>query len=98
MMKSLAVASLAFALAACASAPTAPQKAAAPTEHAVIMTAEAAKPAPGCVPDTASRIPVKDATCLGFGSVHTGDDIKNTGQTDVARALQMLDPAISAHH
>ena len=96
MLKSLAVASLALALAACASAPTAPQKAAAPPD--VIATAAPRPAAVGCVPDTASRIPVKDATCLGFGSVHTGDDMKSTGQTDNAKALQMLDPSVTAVH
>jgi len=30
---------------------------------------------PGCVPDTATRIPVKEADCAGLGRTYTQEDI-----------------------
>jgi len=88
MLKMLAAASLILSLAACAGAPTAP------------MTPPAAqvKPPPGCVAQTATRIPVKDDTCAGFGSTHTKEDVDRTGQTDLSRALPMLDPSVTRTH
>ncbi len=87
MTKSLALsAALALTLAACATPPVSPNKAAAAN----------AKPPAGCVAQTASRIPVKDGSmaCAGFGSTYTGDDLDRTGQIFVDKALSMLDPAI----
>jgi hypothetical protein len=88
MVKSLALsAALALSLAACSAAPVSPDKAA---------TANA-KPPAGCVGQTATRIPVKDdsTSCAGFGHTYTQQDLDRTGQYDLSRALQMLDPAIS---
>lgn len=88
MMKSLALSTaLALCLAACATPPSTPDKA----------TAANAKPAAGCVAQTATRIPVKDDTCAGFGATYTRQDIDNTGQVYLDRALQMLDPSITRH-
>lgn len=90
MMKSLALtAVLALTLSGCATAPVSPDKGAAAN----------AKPPAGCVGQTATRIPVKDGSmaCAGFGATYTRQDIDNTGQTTLDRALPMLDPAISRH-
>jgi hypothetical protein len=89
MMKSLALsAAFALILAACASAPVSPDKNA---------TANA-KPPAGCVGQTATLIPLKDRTsCAGVGSTYTRQDIDNTGEIYLDRALQMLDPSITRH-
>jgi hypothetical protein len=88
MMKSLALSgALTLLLAACASAPVSPGKAAAAN----------VRPPAGCVAQTATRIPVKDDQCAGFGNTYTRQDIDNTGQTTVGGALSMLDPAITRH-
>ena len=90
MLKSLALsAALALSLAACSTAPVSPDKAAAAD----------AKPPAGCVGQTATRIPVKDdsTSCAGFGSTYTRQDVDRTGQVDLGRALQMLDPTITRH-
>jgi len=86
MTKSLALGALALILAACATAPVSPDKAA---------TANA-KPPAGCVGQTATLIPVKPGTCAGFGATYTRDDIDKTGQTTLGPALRMLDPSISS--
>jgi uncharacterized lipoprotein YajG len=88
MMRSLLLSAALALLAACATAPSTPATATA-----------AAKPPLGCVGQTATRIPVKDASasCAGFGSTYTKQDIDNTGQVTLDRALQMLDPAITRH-
>jgi hypothetical protein len=42
---------------------------------------------------------VKDEStqCAGFGSTYSKQDVDNTGQTDLGRALPMLDPTITRH-
>jgi hypothetical protein len=75
---------LALAVAGCASTPATKAPATA-----------AAKAPPGCVPETASRIPQKDSACAGFGRTWTGTDLQRTGQQDVGQALKMLDPSIT---
>lgn len=89
MTKSLAIGALALILAACATAPASPDKA----------VAANAKPPAGCVGQTATLIPLKknSTACAGFGNTYTSQDIDQTGQIDLARALQMLDPSISRH-
>ena len=83
MLKSLAFGAFALSLAACATQPPAPSQ-----------TATAAVK-PACVPETASRIPAKDSNfCSGFGSTHDKQDVDNTGQQDLSRALPMLDPSV----
>ena len=84
MFKSLAIGMcLALALAACAATPPAPAK-----------TTAKAMPL-GCVGSTATRIPVKEGQCAGFGSVYTQQDLYRTGQTEPGPALRMLDPALT---
>jgi uncharacterized lipoprotein YmbA len=45
---------------------------------------------------TASRIP-KQCSASPVRT-YSQEDVERTGQTDVANALQMLDPSISVHH
>jgi len=52
---------------------------------------------PGCVPDTATRIPVKEADCAGLGRTYTQEDILRTGAADAGQALRLLDPALTVH-
>jgi hypothetical protein len=52
---------------------------------------------PGCVPDTATRIPVKEHDCAGFGRTYTREDIERTGATYAGQALRLLDPALQVH-
>ena len=88
MLKSLAIGACLMLLSACATTPTAPAK---------TPTAAAKLPA-GCVGQTASRIPVKEGECAGFGSTYTQHDLDNTGQIDVGKALNMLDPSVRVGH
>src|SRR6202030_2080750 len=52
---------------------------------------------PGCVADTATRIPLKERDCAGFGRTYTQEDIQRTGQPDTAQALRLLDPSLTVH-
>jgi uncharacterized lipoprotein YajG len=88
MLKTFAIGASLALLAGCASAPTASDK----------TQAAAVKPPPGCVAQTATRIPVKDGECAGFGNTYTQQDLQNTGQTFVGPALQMLDPSVRTGH
>ena len=82
--KLLSAVCLVLALTACASAPPAKAPAVA-----------AAKTPPGCVPETASRIPASPGACAGFGRTWTQDDIQRTGAADTAQALRLLDPSVT---
>ena len=90
MKRSLALTVVAaLMLGACATTPPSPDQ---------TKVAETAKPPPGCVGQTATRIPVKDdKSCAGFGSTYTQQDINNTGQSTVGAALPLLDPSITRH-
>ncbi|MFZ1906627.1 MAG: hypothetical protein WAU56_14670 [Steroidobacteraceae bacterium] len=78
-------ASLALTVAACATPPpTAP-------------VAQAAKPATGCVPQTASRLPVKDSECSAFGASYSKQELDSTGQPFADQSLRMLDPSVTGH-
>lgn len=49
-----------------------------------------------CLRDTGSLIPPKKGACLPVnGRSYSGDQLRNTGTNNNARALQMLDPSIS---
>jgi hypothetical protein len=88
MLKSLALAAcLALTLAACA---TAPQPQAQPV-------ANAQKPATGCVPATATRLPTKDSECSGFGASYGAKELQSTGQPFANQSLQMLDPSVTTN-
>ena len=53
--------------------------------------------AAGCAQNsTASRIP-KQCSASPVRT-YSQEDVQRTGQTDVANALQMLDPSITVHH
>lgn len=56
--------------------------------------AQAQKPAAGCVPETASRLPVKDSECSGFGAAYDQKQLQSTGQPFADQQLQMLDPSV----
>jgi starvation-inducible outer membrane lipoprotein len=85
MLKSLALAAcLALTLAACATAPQPP-------------VANAQKPATGCVPATATRLPTKDSECSGFGASYGAKELQSTGQPFANQSLQMLDPSVSTN-
>ncbi|HYM41966.1 MAG TPA: hypothetical protein VET46_04270 [Steroidobacteraceae bacterium] len=88
MLKSFAIGACLALLAGCATTPTTPAKPA---------TAAATLPA-GCVGQTASRIPVRNGECAGFGSTYTQQDIDRTGQPTAGPALQMLDPSVRVGH
>jgi len=76
---------LALTVAACATPPpTAP-------------VAQAAKPATGCVPQTASRLPVKDGECSAFGASYSKQELDSTGQPFADQSLRMLDPSVTGH-
>jgi hypothetical protein len=51
-----------------------------------------------CVQHSASRIPPRPGECSAPGRTYSDTDIRNTGQTNLADALQMLDPSVSVHH
>jgi hypothetical protein len=52
-----------------------------------------------CAPATASRIPARPDECSPSpGRSYSQEDVERTGQTNVADALQMLDPSITVHH
>lgn len=51
-----------------------------------------------CLRETGSLIKARKGHCLPVsGHSYSQEDLKNTGQPDTARALQMLDPRITAH-
>jgi hypothetical protein len=89
MLKPFAIGACLALLAACAAAPKTPD---------TTQAAAAAKPPAGCVGQTATRIPVKDSECAGFGNTYTQQDIQNTGQTYADKALGMLDPSVRVGH
>ncbi len=52
-----------------------------------------------CLRQTGSLIPPKKGDCLTVaGRSYSGDELRNTGAINNARALQMLDPSISLGH
>jgi hypothetical protein len=86
MLKTLLLGAAVVLLGACAtSAPTQPAQ-----------TAAKAPPA-GCVGNSATRLPVNDTACAGFGQSYSQQDLQRTGQPLVGPALQMLDPALTVH-
>jgi hypothetical protein len=48
---------------------------------------------------TASRLPAKPDECSATpGRAYSQTEVQQTGQTNVADALRMLDPSITVHH
>jgi hypothetical protein len=68
-----------------------------PTREPAKIPAFALGPAVGCVPDTATRLPVKAQECGAFGQSYTGEQLLHTGAQDVSEALRLLDPALQVH-
>jgi hypothetical protein len=52
-------------------------------------------PPAGCVPYTATRIPVKRDDCAGSGHSFSETQLQSTGTPDTAAALRLLDSALS---
>ena len=79
-------------LAACASnPPEAPR-------NATARAATSSGSPPGCVNKTATRPPTTPADCAGFGSSHSYDALKSTGQVEAQDALRILDTSVTAGH
>ena len=90
MLKRLVIgACLVLPLAAC----TTPS----PTREPAQLPAFALGPTVGCVPDTATRLPVRAQECGAFGQSYTGEQLLRTGSQDVSEALRLLDPALQVH-
>jgi hypothetical protein len=65
-----------------------------PDTHAAAATT----PRP-CAPATASRLPARPDQCSASpGRTYSHAEVQQTGQTNVADALQLLDPSITVHH
>lgn len=70
------------------------QRAADPGKHATSVLKPGDR---NCLRDTGSLIPPRKGECLSVpGRSYSGDELRRTGTNDNARALQMLDPSISA--
>jgi hypothetical protein len=87
--KFLIGAGLALGVAACASTPSTPD--------ASKAAAAANLAPPGCVGDTATRLPLSAHECAAFGHQWTHEDVKQTGATDMGSALRLLDPTAIVH-
>jgi hypothetical protein len=59
----------------------------------------ASVPGPTCL-QTGQRVSGSPGSCVvgAHGRAYSRDDLERTGQTDVAQALQQLDPSITVHH
>jgi hypothetical protein len=51
----------------------------------------------GCVPQTATRLPVKPSECAGFGVRFTKQQLDSTGQPYAEQELRMLDNSLVAN-
>jgi hypothetical protein len=62
-------------------------------------SAAAAATARPCALPTASRLPAKPDECSATpGRTYSDTEVQQTGQTNVADALRMLDPSVTVHH
>ena len=77
-----------IALAACATAPTAPGAAKQP------LAAATNGPPAGCVNGTGTRLRVQPTDCVGFGSAYSKSDVDKTGKQPVQQSLSMMDPTV----
>ncbi len=82
MFRPIATASLLALLAACA---TTPQNQATRATNTSCLS-------------TGSRIPLSPGECAAPGRSYSEEELRQTGQVDVAPALRMLDPAITVQH
>jgi hypothetical protein len=81
-------------ISACLVLPLAACTTASPTREPAQIAAFALGPAVGCVPDTATRLPVRAQECGAFGQSYTGEQLRSTGAQDVSEALRLLDPEL----
>jgi hypothetical protein len=89
MLKRLVIgACLVLPLAACTTPST--------TREPAQIPAFAPGPAVGCVPDTATRLPLRAQECDAFRQ-YTSDQLLRTGAPDLGGALRLLDPALRVH-
>jgi hypothetical protein len=52
-----------------------------------------------CSLETGSRIPPRpDESAASAGRCYSEDEVRGTGQTNVADALRILDPSVTVHH
>ena len=68
-----------------------------PTREMARTASLAPTPARACVPETATRIPLKTDDCAAFGQSYTRGDLDQTGQHELGPALRMLDPSLTVH-
>ena len=92
MLKTSLLGACLIALAACASNPPA-----APRNATAKADTSSGSPI-GCVNKTATRLPTSPSDCAGFGSSHSSDAIKSTGQVQAQDALRLLDPSVTLGH
>ena len=65
-----------------------------PSRHRILKPGDR-----GCLQSTGSLIPPRKGECLPVaGRSYSGRELRRTGATDTAHALQMLDPSISLGH
>jgi len=81
-------------LGACLVGPLAGCTTPSPTREAANMPSFASGAAIGCVPDTATRLPVRAQECGTFGQSYTGEQLQRTGAHDAGEALRLLNPAL----
>lgn len=70
-------------------------------DNAAIQTKAALRTERHCIRHTGTRMKVRDRDgCIANapGRSYGRDDIERTGETDIGRALQRLDPSISRGH
>ena len=91
MLKTSLLGASLILLAACASHPPA-----APRNATARADSSSGSPA-GCVNKTATRLSSSTDDCAGFGSSHSSEAIKSTGQPRVQDALHLLDPTVTVH-
>jgi hypothetical protein len=82
---------LTLCVTACASSPPT-------TPRARHVASAATQPPSGCVAGTATRISLSPGDCAAFGHVWTYQDLKGTGGSDTAHALDLLDPTLTIGH
>jgi hypothetical protein len=52
-----------------------------------------------CLTDTGPRLPLSPGECAAYGRSYSAEDLRRTGhEENLARALQTLDPSITAQH
>jgi hypothetical protein len=92
MLKTSLLGACLIVLAACASNPPAAPR------NATAKAANSPGSPLGCVNKTATRLPTSPDECAGFGTSHSDDALKSTGQPHAQDALRMLDTSVTVNH